>query len=71
MQRQVDHAAEGLTCAIILLLSASGAIGASLEAIRIHPAYGKEMPWLRTGMNLSDQSYRDEVARILEAVGKE
>jgi len=28
MQRQLDHAAEGLTCAIILLLSASGAIGA-------------------------------------------
>ena len=27
MQRQLDHAAEGLTCAIILLVSASGAIG--------------------------------------------
>lgn len=27
MQRQLDHAAEGLTCAIILLLSASGILG--------------------------------------------
>jgi len=32
MQRQLDHAAEGLTCAIILLVAGSGAIGAIVLA---------------------------------------
>ena len=43
----------------------SGLVGHELEAIRIHPSYGKEMPWLRIGICLLDKKDRDKIKKYL------
>lgn len=43
-----------------------GLCGDTLEAIRLHPAYGEEKPWLRVGIRTTEIEDRTKVKQILE-----